>query len=147
MNKLQGIPNPGEHGSPGKILVSMNPIRIPHAPQSQHVYYHPLITSKSVQVAPHIREINNSGSIKFAGAWMGFGFHEDGFASGAHAARLIMHGYENTAPLDLFSNNVRLAERSHLVVWYRWLIRLVILTIQRILQIFGAVGGDCSKSL
>jgi predicted NAD/FAD-binding protein len=101
MNKLQGIPFPGETGSPGRVLVTMNPIRFPRNPQRSQVYYHPLLTSESILMSPHLDRINGAGNISFAGAWMGFGFHEDGFAAGAHVARWLIQGRENTAPLDL----------------------------------------------
>jgi predicted NAD/FAD-binding protein len=52
-------------------------------------------------MSPHLDRINGAGNISFAGAWMGFGFHEDGFAAGAHVARWLIQGRENTAPLDL----------------------------------------------
>jgi hypothetical protein len=32
---------------------------------------------------------------------MGFGFHEDGFAAGSHAANIIMNGHEKTRSLNL----------------------------------------------
>lgn len=92
MNKLQSIPPPGEPGSPGHVLVSMNPFRIPQSPQSSHVYYHPLITAESIQMAARLQTIQNKSAVIFAGAWMGFGFHEDGFAAGARAAGLLTLG-------------------------------------------------------
>lgn len=38
MNKLQAIPEPGNPGSPGKVLVSMNPCRVPKFVRSKHLY-------------------------------------------------------------------------------------------------------------
>ncbi|OTA88154.1 hypothetical protein M434DRAFT_34947 [Hypoxylon sp. CO27-5] len=109
MNKLQAIPYPGELGSPGRVLVTMNPVHRyhdgalidPHSVQSTHVYYHPLISSESVLMSRHINLINGVTGIAFAGAWMGFGFHEDGFRAGVNAARILIHGREKTPPLDL----------------------------------------------
>ena len=100
MNKLQAIPNPGENGSPGKVLVTMNPIRGPRSPQSSQIYYHPLISSESIVALRHLYKINGTENISFAGAWMGYGFHEDGFAAGAHAAKMLIHGCEKTARAD-----------------------------------------------
>lgn len=54
-------------------------------------------------MSQHLHRINGVKSVSFAGAWMGFGFHEDGFAAGAHVARMLMDGREKTAPLDLVS--------------------------------------------
>ncbi|RYP22269.1 hypothetical protein DL765_001783 [Monosporascus sp. GIB2] len=106
MNKLQAIPFPGERGSPGRVLVSMNPIRIPHSLQSSHVYYHPLISSESILMARNLHLINGVRNIGFAGAWMGFGFHEDGFKAGVHAARAFMDGWDKTPPLDLTADTM-----------------------------------------
>jgi predicted NAD/FAD-binding protein len=101
MNKLQDIPLPGEPGSPGRVLVTMNPIRTPRNLQSSKVYYHPLIASESIVMSRYLDKINGVDNVSFAGAWMGFGFHEDGFAAGAHVAKTLINGRENTGPLDL----------------------------------------------
>ncbi|KAI1414513.1 hypothetical protein F5Y13DRAFT_17013, partial [Hypoxylon sp. FL1857] len=101
MNKLQAIPFPGEPGSPGRVLVTMNPSRTPAMLQGSYTYSHSLISAQSVAMSRHLHKINGVDKISYAGAWMGFGFHEDGYAAGAHAARIIMHGHENTGALDL----------------------------------------------
>ncbi|RCI17199.1 hypothetical protein L249_1849 [Ophiocordyceps polyrhachis-furcata BCC 54312] len=101
MNKLQAIPFPGQAGSPGRVLVTMNPPTAPSSVQSTHVYYHPLISSESILGTRRLHEVNGPGSVTFAGAWMGYGFHEDGFLAGAHAAHLIMKGKGHVAPLNL----------------------------------------------
>lgn len=101
MNKLQAIPSPGEFESPGRVLVTMNPVRIPRSPQSSHFYEHPVISSKSMLALRQLHKINGTAGVSFAGAWMGYGFHEDGFVAGAHAARMLIDGRENTPPLEL----------------------------------------------
>ncbi|RYP87149.1 hypothetical protein DL769_000608 [Monosporascus sp. CRB-8-3] len=106
MNKLQAIPLPGEPGSPGRVLVSMNPIHIPYSFQSSHVYHHPLISSESILMARNLHLINGVRNIGFAGAWMGFGFHEDGFTAGVHAARIFMDGSDKAPPLDLTADTM-----------------------------------------
>ncbi|OTA64665.1 hypothetical protein K449DRAFT_463719 [Hypoxylon sp. EC38] len=97
MNKVQAIPFPGELGSPGRVLVAMNPVHryhdgaliSPHSVQSTHVYYHPLISSESILMSRHINFINGVTGIAFAGTWMGLGFG------------ILIHGREKTPPLDL----------------------------------------------
>ncbi|KAI0812855.1 FAD/NAD(P)-binding domain-containing protein [Xylaria sp. FL0064] len=103
INKVQGIPLPGTPGSPGRVLVTLNPYRVPKLQQGMYIYEHPLITSESFSMAHQIHNINGIDKISFAGAWMGFGFHEDGFMSGAHAARTFIHGRDEIGKLDLFS--------------------------------------------
>ncbi|KAI3390885.1 hypothetical protein diail_8446 [Diaporthe ilicicola] len=94
MNKLQSIPFPGELGSPGRVLVSMNPPRPPRSPQSSHVYHHPLISTESIRMAARLHEVNGVTGVSFAGAWTGFGFHEGGFVAGVRAACLATAGRE-----------------------------------------------------
>lgn len=90
MNRLQGIPLPGEDGSPGRVLVSMNPIHSPRAVKGVYKYRHPLFSSASVLASKSLHAINGVTSVSFAGAWMGYGFHEDGFAAGLDAAGRIL---------------------------------------------------------
>ncbi|KAI0449203.1 FAD/NAD(P)-binding domain-containing protein [Xylaria acuta] len=105
MNKLQKIPLPGEPESPGRVLVSMNPLRVPYKLQSTHVYHHPLINLESISMVQSLNKINGVENISFAGAWMGFGFHEDGFAAGSHVASMLINGVENTEPLNLMNGD------------------------------------------
>lgn len=90
MNRLQGIPMPGEPGSPGRVLVSMNPIHSPTKVKGTSIYRHPLFSSASVLASQHLHLINGVANVSFAGAWMGHGFHEDGFAAGLLAAQNLL---------------------------------------------------------
>jgi uncharacterized protein len=49
-------------------------------------YAHPVYTPASVAAQAHLAELDDD-RIAFAGAYHGWGFHEDGCRSGAHAAR------------------------------------------------------------
>ena len=91
MNRLQSIPLPGEPGSPGRVLVSMNPIDPPSKVKGTYYYRHPLFSSASISAAKSLHLINGLANVSFAGAWMGYGFHEDGFAAGLQAARKIVN--------------------------------------------------------
>ncbi|KHO01973.1 amine oxidase [Metarhizium album ARSEF 1941] len=131
MNRLQEIPRPGEPGSPGRVLVSMNPVRAPRSVQSSHVYCHPIINSECILMARHLHKINGIRRVGFAGAWMGFGFHEDGFAAGVHAARTFMDGWDKTPPLDLIGDGEGIQPprngflRASLRFWVRAVQRLL----------------------
>ncbi|KAH8719239.1 hypothetical protein GQ44DRAFT_659227 [Phaeosphaeriaceae sp. PMI808] len=137
MNKLQDIPRPGVFGSPGRVLVTMNPVRAPYAPQSKHIYYHPLITSESITMSRYLNDINGVKNISFAGAWMGYGFHEDGFVSGAHVARMLISGREKTAPLDLIAR-VESRPTRNFSLWLN-IVKIGISTVQKILEATSAI--------
>ena len=92
MNKLQQIPYPGEPLSPGRVLVTMNPITSPDPStvQGTFIYDHPLFNSDTIRAQERLHEISGVDSVSFAGAWQGYGFHEDGFTSGIMAANSIL---------------------------------------------------------
>jgi predicted NAD/FAD-binding protein len=48
-------------------------------------YTHPRVTFESLAAQPRLAELN-TGVTAFAGAWQGYGFHEDGIRSGVAAA-------------------------------------------------------------
>jgi predicted NAD/FAD-binding protein len=52
---------------------------------SRMVYEHPTYTSDSVAARRRLGQLND-GTIAFAGAYHGWGFHEDGCRSGVEAA-------------------------------------------------------------
>lgn len=85
MNTLQHIPrNPF-----GDVLVTLNPLQRPRLDLVQGWYYdsHPLFTPSVVLAQKQLRNIQNTRGISYAGAWTGFGQHEDGFRSGLLVAR------------------------------------------------------------
>lgn len=79
----------------------MNPMHMPKNVQSSRVYYHTLISSDVVHAARRVGQMNGLLGVSFAGAWLGYGFHEDGFASGAHAADIVVKGRESVKLLEL----------------------------------------------
>ncbi|MBB5873083.1 putative NAD/FAD-binding protein [Allocatelliglobosispora scoriae] len=84
MNRLQRLDaaddfivtlNPGDEVDPAKVLASM-------------VYEHPIYTPASLAAQRRLPELTTS-TIAFAGAYHGWGFHEDGCRSGVAAARAL----------------------------------------------------------
>ncbi|SES01148.1 NAD(P)/FAD-dependent oxidoreductase [Streptomyces qinglanensis] len=65
----------GEHVDPGRVLARM-------------VYEHPVYTPESVAAQRRLPQLE-SGPVVYAGAWHGWGFHEDGCRSGVAAARSL----------------------------------------------------------
>lgn len=84
MNTLQHIPTQCF----GDVLVTLNPLYPPQPStiQGEYEYEHPLYTPEAIQAQSRLPQIQNKRGITFAGAWIGYGFHEDGFTSGLRAA-------------------------------------------------------------
>ncbi|WP_374603242.1 NAD(P)/FAD-dependent oxidoreductase [Arenimonas sp.] len=85
MNHLQSIDSPepfvvtlgrGQAIDPAKVLARMQ-------------YQHPVYTHASVAAQARRGEINGGNRTWFAGAYWGFGFHEDGLRSGVEVARAL----------------------------------------------------------
>jgi predicted NAD/FAD-binding protein len=80
INKLQPLP------CRTPVIVTLNP---PFEPDPARVlqefaYSHPLLDSAAVAAAAGIAQLSGERHTWYAGAWLGYGFHEDGLAS-AHA--------------------------------------------------------------
>ena len=86
LNKLQ--PLPFEQA----VVVSLNPIK-PIDPAkiiSSIEYAHPVFDLAAIDAQQHIHEIQGQHHTWFAGAWMGYGFHEDGLKAGLGVARELL---------------------------------------------------------
>ena len=82
INKLQPVP----FKSP--VVVTLNP---PHPPREDRVlarfdYAHPVFDQAAVAAQGQLPDIQGADRLWFAGAWAGYGFHEDGLKSGLAAA-------------------------------------------------------------
>jgi predicted NAD/FAD-binding protein len=84
LNRLQGLDVPADY------LVSLNALdRIrPGRVLARMTYRHPLYDQRAVTAQRRLAELNTP-LIAFAGAYHGWGFHEDGCRSGAEAARAL----------------------------------------------------------
>lgn len=86
MNQLQSLP----FNVP--VLVSLNPDTppLPDKTISRMEYDHPIFDSAAMAARQEILKRQGQGQVWFAGAWMGYGFHEDGFRSGRQAAEGLL---------------------------------------------------------
>lgn len=75
VNRLQHLPPDAPD-----LFVTLNP---PHPPAKDTVYCrhtlaHPVFDAAALQAQGKIAKVQGEGGVWFAGAWMGYGFHEDG---------------------------------------------------------------------
>ena len=82
MNLLQGIPQEIP------VFVTLNPGREPREAlvYDRHSFAHPVFTAAAVRAQPGIAAINGQNRTHYCGAWLRYGFHEDGLMSAAAAA-------------------------------------------------------------
>ena len=88
INKLQPLP------FEQPVLVSLNPAK-PIAPE--HVlgsfdYAHPVFDLPAIRAQASIPALQGQQNTYFCGAWMGYGFHEDGLKAGLGVAHLLLAG-------------------------------------------------------
>jgi predicted NAD/FAD-binding protein len=85
LNKLQPLP------VKTPVIVSLNPV---HAPDPAKVlasfdYAHPVFDGPAIEAQRQLLSMQGDRNTWFAGAWTGYGFHEDGLKSGLSVAAAI----------------------------------------------------------
>lgn len=85
MNRLQGLP------TETPVLVSLNPVAQPRPELTvaEFNYSHPQFVETATRAQRLLPEIQGEGGVWFAGAWAGYGFHEDGLQSGLNVAAAL----------------------------------------------------------
>tara|TARA_R110002020_G_scaffold23525_8_gene78250 strand:+ start:1964 stop:3304 length:1341 start_codon:yes stop_codon:yes gene_type:complete len=85
MNRLQGI----DAAMP--LFVTLNPDREPRPDMvfGEYSYDHPQFGTDAMLVQARLKAIQGDNNTHFAGAWTGYGFHEDGLSSGIAAAEAL----------------------------------------------------------
>jgi predicted NAD/FAD-binding protein len=73
------------------VIESLNPI---HEPDPAKVigrcdYAHPVFDVAAINAQHNLHQIQGQNNTWFAGAWTGYGFHEDGLKSGMAVCRAI----------------------------------------------------------
>jgi uncharacterized protein len=86
LNKLQPLP------WTQPVLVSLNPIQeIPaHKTLGQYDYSHPVFDMPALRAQAEVPRLQGKKHTYFCGAWMGYGFHEDGLKAGLGVARQLL---------------------------------------------------------
>lgn len=86
INRLQPLPFAQD------VIVSLNPVRPIAADKViQRIdYAHPVFDLAALQAQAQVAPLQGLRQRYFAGAWMGYGFHEDGLQAGRAAARQLL---------------------------------------------------------
>jgi predicted NAD/FAD-binding protein len=86
LNRLQPLP------FEQPVVVSLNPVS-PIAPErilGQFDYAHPVFDLAAIEAQKRMPQLQGQQHTWFAGAWMGYGFHEDGLKAGLSVARALL---------------------------------------------------------
>jgi predicted NAD/FAD-binding protein len=85
LNMLQPLP------FKQSVLVSLNPVQeiAPRHVLGSYDYDHPVFDLAAIQAQKQVAGLQGQRSTYFCGAWTGYGFHEDGLASGLEVAQGI----------------------------------------------------------
>jgi predicted NAD/FAD-binding protein len=86
LNLLQPLPFSQD------VIVSLNPVSDinPTHVIGEYEYAHPVFDLPAIQAQSHMPQLQGQQHTWFAGAWMGYGFHEDGFKAGRAAAQNLL---------------------------------------------------------
>ena len=84
MNQLQDL------NTSLNVFVSLNPIEIPNKSRiyKKIIYEHPIFNNDTNDAQNQITKIQGKDNVFYIGAWLGYGFHEDGISS---AIKLIKY--------------------------------------------------------
>lgn len=89
LNRLQPLP------VTQPVIVSLNPQREINPTQvlGEYAYEHPVFDLAAIRAQAHVPALQGQRHTWFAGAWTGYGFHEDGLKSGLQAARALIDAH------------------------------------------------------
>ena len=107
VNLLQNLPE-----SARDVFVTLNPPSPPDPAKTLKVLNlaHPLLNLKALAAQKRLSggDLQGAGNVWFAGAWCGYGFHEDGIRSAVEMANRLC-GKKSVVPWDAVSCNPKLS--------------------------------------
>ncbi len=85
MNRLQSL------DMEYPLYETLNPVIMPHPDlvKGEFFYRHPIFDNKAIAAQRRLGDIQGQHGLFFAGAWTGYGFHEDGLKSAIAVARTL----------------------------------------------------------
>ena len=94
INRLQPLP------WQQPVVVSLNPLRQPDPSQvlARFDYAHPIFDQAAIDAQKRLPALQGQDGIWLAGAWTGYGFHEDGLRSGVQVADALLQRHRAGAP-------------------------------------------------
>ncbi len=100
LNRLQRIP------FQQPVVVSLNPLQAIDAASivGEYDYAHPVFDLAAIEAQKRLPLLQGQHDTWYAGAWAGYGFHEDGLKSGLQVGRALLqkiHGQGSTPPEKL----------------------------------------------
>ena len=86
INRLQPLP------FSQNVIVSLNPLSNidPNKVLGEYDYAHPVFDLAAIKAQSQLKGLQGQQNTWYAGAWMGYGFHEDGFKAGRDAATGVL---------------------------------------------------------
>ncbi|MEQ1806697.1 MAG: NAD/FAD-binding protein, partial [Burkholderiaceae bacterium] len=86
LNRLQPLP------WQQPVIVSLNALREPHAATvlRRFDYDHPIFDHGAIAAQKRLPAIQGQRRTWYCGAWVGYGFHEDGLRAGLAAAQALL---------------------------------------------------------
>jgi len=89
LNRLQPLP------VAQPVVVSLNPQRAidERLVVGRYDYDHPVFDLAAIRAQARVPALQGAQQTYFAGAWCGYGFHEDGLKAGLHAARALIERF------------------------------------------------------
>jgi predicted NAD/FAD-binding protein len=103
LNRLQDL------GLPGPLCLTLNPSCAidPRSVLAEYQFQHPVFSGRSIESQRRFDQINGRRGVSFAGAYWGYGFHEDGVNSALAVTRPFGLGLD-----DLVASTVPAARPS-----------------------------------